>query len=359
MVLTNDDELAERCRLARNLFFSPKKRYVHEELGYNFRMTNMQAALGVAQLEKLEATVCKKRHIGRLYNELLTDVKGLQLPVAHTNYAENTKVTRLPEEYQKVVSKLVADSCNRIEKQIYHFECQSTNDGNMILRMVEYDFMIALVDSLSRKDKKKIRFPRSCIIYLRATKNTLSEELMEIEMADGQTFTYRVPIIKLKEYSIDEIFEKNLLILLPYYIINYEKDISEIAEDKMKTEKLVLEYKRIISRLEEATKADETGLFWDIVKMMQRVMRYLLREESELKERMGDVMGGKVLSLPSDRLREERNIGISQGISQTISALIETCKEFHVTKEDTVARIVEKFAMSKEDALDLVEKYWN
>lgn len=156
--------------------------------------------------------------------------------VFHTNYAENTKVTRLPEEYQKVVSKLVADSCNRIEKQIYHFECQSTNDGNMILRMVEYDFMIALVDSLSRKDKKKIRFPRSCIIYLRATKNTLSEELMEIEMADGQTFTYRVPIIKLKEYSIDEIFEKNLLILLPYYIINYEKDISEIAEDKMKTE---------------------------------------------------------------------------------------------------------------------------
>ena len=50
--------------------------------------------------------------------------------VFHTNYAENTKVTRLPEEYQKVVSKLVADSCNRIEKQIYHFECQSTNDGN-------------------------------------------------------------------------------------------------------------------------------------------------------------------------------------------------------------------------------------
>ena len=278
--------------------------------------------------------------------------------VFHTAYPENMKVTRLPEEYQKVVSKVVADSCNKIMEQIYHFECQSTSDGNMILRMVEYDFMIALTESRNQLDKRKIKFPRACIIYLRATKNTLTEEQIEIEMADGQIITYRVPTIRLRDYSIDEIFEKNLLILLPYYIINYEKELSKVAEEKERKENLLSEFIAILSRLEKATKEDE-GLFLDIVKMMQRVMRYLLREEPEMKERMGDVMGGKVLSLPSDKLRKERSIGISQGISQTISALIETCKEFNATKEDTVARIVEKFAMSKEDALDLVEKYWN
>ena len=278
--------------------------------------------------------------------------------VFHTAYPENMKVTRLPEEYQKVVSKVVADSCNKIMEQIYHFECQSTSDGNMILRMVEYDFMIALTESRNQLDKRKIKFPRACIIYLRATKNTLTEEQIEIEMADGQIITYRVPTIRLRDYSIDEIFEKNLLILLPYYIINYEKELSKVAEEKERKENLLSEFIAILSRLEKATKEDE-GLFLDIVKMMQRVMRYLLREEPEMKERMGDVMGGKVLSLPSDKLRKERSIGISQGISQTISALIETCKEFNVTKEDTVARIVEKFAMSKEDAFDLVEKYWN
>ena len=278
--------------------------------------------------------------------------------VFHTAYPENMKVTRLPEEYQKVVSKVVADSCNKIMEQIYHFVCQSTSDGNMILRMVEYDFMIALTESRNQLDKRKIKFPRACIIYLRATKNTLTEEQIEIEMADGQIITYRVPTIRLRDYSIDEIFEKNLLILLPYYIINYEKELSKVAEEKERKENLLSEFIAIISRLEKATKEDE-GLFLDIVKMMQRVMRYLLREEPEMKERMGDVMGGKVLSLPSDKLRKERSIGISQGISQTISALIETCKEFNVTKEDTVARIVEKFAMSKEDAFDLVEKYWN
>ena len=60
-----------------------------------------------------------------------------------------------------------------------------------------------------------MRFPRSCIIYLRATKNTLSEEMMDIEFADGQRITYKVPLLKLKEYSIDEIFEKNFLKLRP------------------------------------------------------------------------------------------------------------------------------------------------
>ena len=89
MVLTNNEALADRCASIRNLFFSPKKRYIHEELGYNFRMTNLQAALGVAQLEKIDRTVAKKRHIGALYNGLLKDVEGLQLPVEKTDYADN------------------------------------------------------------------------------------------------------------------------------------------------------------------------------------------------------------------------------------------------------------------------------
>ena len=89
MVVTDDEKLAERCQLARNLFFSPKKRYVHEELGYNFRMTNLQAAIGCAQLERIDETVVKKRHIGHLYNELLKDVEGIQKPVEKTEYADN------------------------------------------------------------------------------------------------------------------------------------------------------------------------------------------------------------------------------------------------------------------------------
>jgi perosamine synthetase len=89
MVVTDDDVIAERCRSLRNLCFAPPRRFVHEELGWNFRMTNLQAAVGLAQLERLDEFVNRKRESFARYMDLLSDVKGIQLPVACTEYADN------------------------------------------------------------------------------------------------------------------------------------------------------------------------------------------------------------------------------------------------------------------------------
>jgi perosamine synthetase len=89
MIVTDDDELAETCRSLRNLCFKPEKRFVHERLGWNLRMTNLQAALGLAQLERLDDFVEKKRAMGQRYTELLADLPGVQLPLMSTAYAQN------------------------------------------------------------------------------------------------------------------------------------------------------------------------------------------------------------------------------------------------------------------------------
>ena len=89
MILTDDDVLAESCRNLRNLCFQPGKRFVHHRLGWNLRMTNLQAALGVAQLERLDEFLEKKRWIGRMYNELLDGLSSVQFPLDHTNYSNN------------------------------------------------------------------------------------------------------------------------------------------------------------------------------------------------------------------------------------------------------------------------------
>jgi len=274
--------------------------------------------------------------------------------VFHTSYSKDTEVVRLPEEYQKLLSKVIADSCNKIDNLVYHFECQSRSDGSMILRMVEYDFMIALSDSIRHEQTNELHFPRSCIIYLRSTKNTLAEEALQIKFSDGQKVTYKVPILKLKNYSINEIFEKNLLILLPYYIINYEKELSKIASNSDKTKQLVAEYSNIIHRLNEATCNDSTGMFHDILQMMRHIVNYLLEKEPVLQERIGDVMGGKVLPLPSDKLREARAEGIEQGIL----ALINTCIAFNATKEVTFERLKLEFSLSDTKANEALNKYW-
>jgi len=90
MILVDDQKLAERCRKLRNLAFeNVGRRFMHKELGWNYRMTNLQAAIGVAQLEKIDEHLIKKRKIGNIYQNGLKDLKGFQLPLGKTEYSEN------------------------------------------------------------------------------------------------------------------------------------------------------------------------------------------------------------------------------------------------------------------------------
>jgi perosamine synthetase len=88
MVLTRDERLAQKCRELRNLCFG-QRRFVHEHLGWNFRMSNLQAAVGVAQMERLQQTLSKKRQIGAWYDELLGDLNQIETLPPRTAFADN------------------------------------------------------------------------------------------------------------------------------------------------------------------------------------------------------------------------------------------------------------------------------
>lgn len=92
MLLCNNKELAERCKKLRNLCFEPNgPRFVHHEIGWNYRMTNLQAAIGLAQLEQIDSFIKKKRTMGTLYQEGLSflEENDYQSPVAKTDFSEN------------------------------------------------------------------------------------------------------------------------------------------------------------------------------------------------------------------------------------------------------------------------------
>lgn len=86
MVTTNSVELAARCRMLRDHAMPPERRYWHDEVGFNYRMTNLQAAVGVAQMARIEEFIARKRAIARLYEEALGTVPGLTLPVERPGY---------------------------------------------------------------------------------------------------------------------------------------------------------------------------------------------------------------------------------------------------------------------------------
>ena len=104
MIVTDDDALAEEARGLRNLCFQRHQRFVHERLGWNLRMTNMQAALGLAQLERLDEFLVRKRRMGARYTALLRDLDSVQLPLADTACADNV---------YWVFGLVLKDSCGR------------------------------------------------------------------------------------------------------------------------------------------------------------------------------------------------------------------------------------------------------
>lgn len=114
MLVTDNVQLAERCKKLRNLAFEPNgRRFVHEEIGWNYRMTNLQAALGVAQLEKIDAHIERKRQIGDRYNQGLEGIAKLQLPLKSTGYATNiywvyAMIAETEEATNAIVAKLNA-----------------------------------------------------------------------------------------------------------------------------------------------------------------------------------------------------------------------------------------------------------
>ena len=114
MLLTSNPEFYSRAKKGRMLFFDAERKYIHEEFGDNIVMTNMQAAVGLAQLEQIEKTVAKKHEIGRIYQEELASVDILQKPVASKSYADNIYwmfglVIKDPDLYADEVMKKLSE----------------------------------------------------------------------------------------------------------------------------------------------------------------------------------------------------------------------------------------------------------
>lgn len=80
MLITNNEQLAEKAKILRAHAFSNDMHFWHRQIGFNYRMSNLQAAVGVAQMEKINEYVEVKRKNAKLYNSLLRDVRGLSLP---------------------------------------------------------------------------------------------------------------------------------------------------------------------------------------------------------------------------------------------------------------------------------------
>ena len=210
--------------------------------------------------------------------------------VFHTSYPQDVPIIQLRNEHQQENGEIITDSCLKIGDKLYHIECQSTDDTTMAIRMIEYDFSIAVENAHKQGRRYRMDFPRSCVLYLRSGNNTPDFLGVEMALADGNIVLYQISTIKLETYTKDSIFEKNLLMLLPFYIMRYEKNIHEEIRTNL---------------VKELSGADKAALYMDLNKLIIKIADYICQSEEVVRKGIGDVMGGKVLELESERLRAE------------------------------------------------------
>ena len=210
--------------------------------------------------------------------------------VFHTSYPQDVPIIQLRNEHRQENGEIIADSCLKIGDKLYHIECQSTDDTTMAIRMIEYDFSIAVENAHKQGRRYRMDFPRSCVLYLRSGNNTPDFLGVEMALADGNIVLYQISTIKLETYTKDSIFEKNLLMLLPFYIMRYEKNIHEEIRTNL---------------VKELSGADKAALYMDLNKLIIKIADYICQSEEVVRKGIGDVMGGKVLELESERLRAE------------------------------------------------------
>ena len=275
-----------------------------------------------------------------VFRTLLNDCSSLIIPVINEvfgeHYSGQEKITFSPNEHflnqqDGNEEERITDTSFKIEgkeTKKYHLECQSSTDNSMLVRFFEYDTQIALDEGRINGNVLIVTLPHSAVLFLRHHAST--PDTLKIRMVTpGGTVEYDIQVMKSQQYTLEAIFEKNLLLLIPFYIFSHESQFDEYEKDKTKLKSLQEEYEQIKNKLEELLNQEAISEYTrcTIIDMSNKVLEHIAVKYNSVKEGVKAVMGGKVLEYEAKTIIRE---GIEQGIEQgenKLSKLIATLME--------------------------------
>ena len=299
-----------------------------------------------------------------VFRTLLSDCSPLIIPVINEifgeHYSGQEKITFSPNEHflkqqDGNEEKRITDTSFRIEgkeTKKYHLECQSSTDNSMLVRFFEYDTQIALDGGEIKGNILTVTLPHSAVLFLRHHAST--PDSLKIRMVTpGGTVEYDIHVIKSQQYTLEKIFEKNLLFLIPFYIFSHEAQFEEYEKDKAKLKLLQAEYEGIKNKLEELSATETISEYTrcTIMDMSNKVLEHIALKYNSVKEGVKAVMGGKVLEYEAKAIKREGiEQGIEQGIVQGITGTVSILKNLDIPPQIILAKIQEQYNLSPEAA---------
>lgn len=211
------------------------------------------------------------------------------------DYPKGTSVEPLATEFSvertdmKELHSIRADINLLINKlDVYHLECEIQYDGSMVLRMLEYDVHLALSYHATENKEVKLDFPKSAVLYLQDNGSTPDVLHCKIKFQDGTIYDYQVPVLKIQSYSLEEIKQKHLTVLIPFLPLRFRKKAgSAELKNELKKEELTSFYRQLILILEEETEAEyltEDDRNTILSLLNKSMIRVFYKNEALLKE---------------------------------------------------------------------------
>ena len=272
-----------------------------------------------------------------VFRTLLNDCSSLIIPVINEvfgeHYSGQEKITFSPNEHflnqqGGNEEERITDTSFKIEgkeTKKYHLECQSSTDNSMLVRFFEYDTQIALDEGRINGNVLIVTLPHSAVLFLRHHAST--PDTLKIRMVTpGGTVEYDIQVMKSQQYTLEAIFEKNLLLLIPFYIFSHESQFDEYEKDKTKLKSLQEEYEQIKNKLEELLNQEAISEYTrcTIIDMSNKVLEHIAVKYNSVKEGVKAVMGGKVLEYEAKTIRNEgRREGRSEGRLEMLFDLVD------------------------------------
>ena len=258
-----------------------------------------------------------------VFRTMLEKMPELVIPLINevfgTNYPADIPIEQQRNEHQTKSGEKITDSRLKIADKIYHIECQSTSDTEMVIRMIEYDFAISLESKKIENGRYRIYFPHSCVLYLRGKgrSNTIG---MDIVMPNGQIIKYDLPAIYVENYTTDVIFQKKLLFLLPFYIMRYEKSREKLDKNPKELRELLQEYEKIAGKLEDSLLGrGREAQHRYLVEVIIRISDYIFANSEKTRKGVNAAMGGEVLDLKTDKLINEIRQDVKEEVRDEVN----------------------------------------
>ena len=210
-------------------------------------------------------------------------------------------------ELKEIIEELV--------KKIYTFECEAWYGKTIVIRIAEYGSSIALETAEITDEGLILNIPNSAVIFLHPNESIPRMMKITYRGPNGAEMSYDVPTLQIKDYTIDELFEKQLLILIPFYLFKFSNEFDEMEENQEKRKVINDELIKINQRLETLLeeKAIDTYQKMTIQSLLKRVSDRLVARYRNIKKEVDEIMTGAIARTQADDILEQ---GIEQGIEQ-------------------------------------------